>query len=524
MSLSARATLLAVFVMLATVTAGYAAREFILNPRLLEIEHQNDLQDIRRFRESLNRYQKNLQDRVKRILTVAGFLESIGEKVEWQPFLQELARIGGYEELDYFILSDDSGKNALLRTAELADKYQLPPAASAMGEILKHVLPQLNARSGAAISGRFLTTADGPLVYAATRTSWRNSQLPTVYIAIRRLNSDLITQLNQQLGLDAAITNKAELSAALTRYDVPLETRTKDNTLYANIQGDSGQAIAALRFTTGPRAFDDKIFSPTFLAAMGFAVMAWFVVLVLMRRSIIRPLSELTNQMRWVRQNSNYNRELTISLGGEFDQLVNECNELLAHVADHTQQLETYSYKDALTGLGNRRLFQERLDYQWKLARRKSLTVCAVVFDLDYFKQYNDHYGHAEGDNVLRAFAQVLEQNFTRDTDVIARTGGEEFIVLLLDIEEVDAFNLADNNLSQLRRRAIPHEASPNTGKLVTASAGVASIVPCEQQSAEALIRQADAALYRAKNAGRDQAMRYHPAGLFSLQRHGDES
>lgn len=523
MSLSARATLLALFVMLATVTAGYLAREMILNPRLLEIEHHNDLQDISRFRESLNRYQQNLEDRVKRILTVAGFLEAIGKDVQWQPFLQELARIGGYEELDYFILSDNSGENSVLRTAELADKYQHPPAAGAMNEIIKHILPRLEGHAGAAISGRFLSKSDGPLVYAATRTQWSNSRLPTIYIAIRRLNRDLIHQLNQQLGLAASITSEAELNNALARYNVPLDMRTQDNTLYTYIKGDAGDAIAPLRFETGPRAFDDKIFSPTFLAAMGFAVIAWFVVLLLMRRSIIAPIRDLATQMRLIRQNNNYSQELKVSLGGEFDQLVKECNELLTHVDGHTRQLETFSYKDALTGLGNRRLFQERLDYQWRLARRNSLTISAVVFDLDYFKQYNDNYGHTEGDNVLREFAQVLERNFTRDTDVIARTGGEEFIVLLLDVQEQDAFNLADNTLSQLRRRGLPHSASGDDAKVVTASGGVASILPSDQQSAETLIRQADAALYRAKNAGRDQVMRYHPAGIFSLQRNTEQ-
>lgn len=523
MSLSARATLLALFVMLATVTAGYLAREMILNPRLLDIEHENDLRDVSRFRESLNRYQQNLEDRVKRILSVAGFLEALGEKVEWRPFLQELARIGGYEELDYFILSDNTGQNSVLRTAELADKYQHPPAAGAMNEILKHILPRLEGHAGAAISGRFYSESDGPLVYAATRTTWSNSQLPTVYIAIRRLNRDLIQQLNQQLGLSASITSQGELDSALERYDVPLEMRTRDNTLYTHIQGDHGDAIAPLRFETGPRAFDDKIFSPTFLAAMSFAVVAWAVVLFLMRRSIIYPIRDLATQMRLIRQNSNYSQELKVSLGGEFDQLVKECNELLTHVDGHTRQLETFSYKDALTGLGNRRLFQERLDYQWRLAKRNSLTISAVVFDIDYFKQYNDSYGHTEGDIVLREFAQVLEQNFTRDTDVLARTGGEEFIALLLDVQEQDAFNLADNALSQLRRRAIPHAASGGDSKVVTACAGVASILPTDQQSAETLIRQADAALYRAKNAGRDQAMRYHPAGIFSLQRKADQ-
>ena len=313
----------------------------------------------------------------------------------------------------------------------------------------------------------------------------------------------MIRQLGEHLGLSVESISAAESENERRHYNIELGQRSRADTLYAQVHNRNDQRILSLRFNTAPRAFDEQLFSPAIVAAMGFSILAWVSILIIMRQSIVKPIQQLTATMRRVRQTSNYEERFEYRHGDELGKLVDECNELLNHVAAHTQQLETYSYKDSLTGIGNRRLFQERLDYQWRLSQRKQMPLGAIVFDLDYFKQYNDLYGHEGGDTVLKAFATLLQEVFTRDTDVVARTGGEEFIVLLLDTDHQCAALMAERILSALRERHIPHAGAPHR-RQVSVSAGVASVIPNAENSPEQLIRQADTALYQAKQLGRD--------------------
>lgn len=504
MKITTKATLIAAFTVCSSMTMGLLARELIITPRLIAIERHADLRDITRFEQGMERYRHNLSGRIKRIFAAAGLLQSLGGDIDWHPILLQMAKIGGYEELDYFILSDDAGKNAVLQSGELVDKNQSPPNARAMNEILNHVLPRLDYTKGSMISGFMSSASDGPLLYAAGRATWTSTRLPEVYIAIRRLTPEMITQFAEQLGLRAQRIGSAELLEELHRYEIELGQRSGEDTLYSIFNDDDGMPLLHLRFTTDPRAFDDQVFSPGVMTALGFAVLTWIALLYLAHRSFIRPLLNITATMRAIRQDNNYREKLVYRNNDELGKLVDECNELLRHVAEHTSQLETYSYSDALTGIGNRRLFQERLDYQWKLAKRKGMSISAIVFDLDYFKQFNDYYGHEGGDQVLQRFASLLLQIFCRDTDVIARTGGEEFTVLLIDVEEAPAKCLGEALIEALRDQKIVHRGSPRNETL-SVSAGLATMIPDSGSSPETLIRRADAALYIAKHEGRDQ-------------------
>lgn len=506
MTLTRKATLIVASTMLFTIFSGLLARELILNPHLKKIENAEDLRDVKRFEQGVDRYRDNLEGRVSRIYSAAALLQSIEAKLDWSPIILQLAHIGGYGELDYFILADETGNNRIVKAGEIAEKARRLPSNATQLEIVKEALSRLSREGSAKTSGLMLSQDDGPLVYAAGKANWRTDKLPSVYIAVRRIDDAMIASLGERLGLSVNAINHDDSMAERKRYGVGLGQRSEDDTLYSLLRNDDGDIIVHMRFKTAPRAFDDEIFSPTIVAALIIAILSWAVVMFLMRRSIIHPIEHLAQTMRRIRQSSNYQQKLNYKYSDELGKLVDEYNELLAHVANHTSKLEAYSYKDALTGIGNRRLFQERLDYLWKLASRRQIALSAIVFDLDYFKQYNDRYGHDGGDHVLRQFADLLKKRFTRDTDVIARTGGEEFIVLLFDVSKANALKLANRLVGDLRLLAIPHEASPQSA-VVSVSAGVASFTPVKNNSPEELIRTADQALYEAKAAGRDQVV-----------------
>lgn len=166
-------------------------------------------------------------------------------------------------------------------------------------------------------------------------------------------------------------------------------------------------------------------------------------------------------------------------------------------------ELAELSLRDALTGVANRRRFDDVLAQEWERARREKSPLALLFIDIDFFKGYNDHYGHQAGDDCLRAVAFVMVDTGRRPTDLVARYGGEEFVLLLPNTDSRGALETAERIRVFLAQAAIPHALSPQ-GR-VTASIGVAVRVPQAQEEAFELVAEADAALYRAKAGGRDR-------------------
>jgi diguanylate cyclase (GGDEF)-like protein len=165
--------------------------------------------------------------------------------------------------------------------------------------------------------------------------------------------------------------------------------------------------------------------------------------------------------------------------------------------------LMSLSYLDALTGIPNRRQFDEVLEQEWRRAHREGWSLSLVMLDIDLFKQLNDTYGHQTGDECLRRVAAAVSASLHRAGDVAARFGGEEFAIVL-PVTDVDgARALAEEIRLKIHGLRIPHETSPN--RAVTVSLGVASVVPHDGLAPEWLVAAADRALYRAKHDGRNR-------------------
>jgi diguanylate cyclase (GGDEF)-like protein/PAS domain S-box-containing protein len=172
------------------------------------------------------------------------------------------------------------------------------------------------------------------------------------------------------------------------------------------------------------------------------------------------------------------------------------------------EELARLSTTDALTRLANRRRFDEVLQAEWLKLRRERQPLSLVMADVDFFKRYNDTYGHQPGDLCLSAVAQAIRSQLKRPADVAARYGGEEFAAILPNTDPEGARHVAESVRGEVERLGLPHAAS-SAADHVTISVGVASLVPQGGVPPEELIRRADAALYRAKKEGRNRTVVY---------------
>ncbi len=171
------------------------------------------------------------------------------------------------------------------------------------------------------------------------------------------------------------------------------------------------------------------------------------------------------------------------------------------------QELIRISSSDGLTGIANRRYFDEALSLEWRRARRHSNPVALLMCDVDYFKLYNDTYGHLAGDECLRQVARSISRHSERPSDTVARFGGEEFAVVLAETSIGGALMVAEKIRHGIRELNITHDSSPFGH--VTLSIGIASAAPGFDNPPDDLIAAADKALYHAKQEGRDRVCRF---------------
>ena len=168
--------------------------------------------------------------------------------------------------------------------------------------------------------------------------------------------------------------------------------------------------------------------------------------------------------------------------------------------------LHNLANNDGLTQIANRRAFNERLEYDLKQIYRTKIPLSLILCDIDYFKLYNDTYGHLAGDNCLKKIARTMQRSFKRDTDLVARYGGEEFAIIMPATPAEAALTLTEKMLDNIRTLDISHSASEITDH-ITASVGLVSSSGEEKLSPEEFILKADKSLYLAKESGRNQVV-----------------
>jgi len=195
---------------------------------------------------------------------------------------------------------------------------------------------------------------------------------------------------------------------------------------------------------------------------------------------------------------------LLIVVGATLWASAREIRKILIDVLLKQVSSEQASLEDRLTGIGNRRCFDTNLASVWAQASRAKVPLSLIMVDVDFFKKFNDAYGHQAGDECLRQVASALNGCARRAGDSVTRYGGEEFAVVMFHTSLKDARNICDEMLTAIRKLNIRHEQSLH--EIVTISMGVATIVPTFEDDMQQLVEEADKSLYRAKGNGRNRA------------------
>ncbi len=272
--------------------------------------------------------------------------------------------------------------------------------------------------------------------------------------------------------------------------------------------GDDGQAAYRMVGLENIDQFNQDMLQTQWLTVIGFLTLIFgimFITLWLLRIGLFTPLRNL---LCGIEAYSQGELDTTIKPAGlaEIYTLGKTFNEMLQRIRNDIRQLENYSTIDSLTGIANRRLFDTTLEQALSHAKRAQVPLSLLYIDIDYFKHYNDHYGHPAGDHALQQVAQEIAGSARRDTDLVARIGGEEFAMLLAETELGGAYQVAERLLQAIAELAIEHRASKISDHL-TLSIGIASMLPTTETQCCEYVKLADKALYRAKSEGRNRVV-----------------
>jgi diguanylate cyclase (GGDEF)-like protein len=243
------------------------------------------------------------------------------------------------------------------------------------------------------------------------------------------------------------------------------------------------------------------------IGVLAFVVLIGASVLVALwffNRFLFQPMRNMQSEMERSAQG-----DLSATVGQknalkEFHALAAAFNTMARKVESNIHELQRLSSVDGLTGVNNRRQFDLSLQAEWLRMQRGSQELSLLMLDIDYFKQYNDSYGHLGGDDCLRIMSALLRESVHRPSDVVARYGGEEFAILLPDTSSQGAQFIAFKIAAELAHLNLPHTSSPLGGR-VTLSIGCATCWPKPECRPGELVAAADKALYQAKAMGRDR-------------------
>lgn len=246
-----------------------------------------------------------------------------------------------------------------------------------------------------------------------------------------------------------------------------------------------------------------QVFRHALLAIFSIGIITLICIVILIRKIIVQPLTALTRSFRHLAFTKSLETAIEVKGPSEICLITQSANLMLKEIAELKHKLELLSRTDELTEVSNRRYFREIFEEYFKNCLEKQMPLSLLMTDIDYFKQYNDNYGHLAGDNCLKQVAAILKRNLKRSSDFIARYGGEEFIILLINTNVDELRQITATIIEDFKAAQIPHEFSA-AAEYITCSFGGISYVPQQQEELRKMLKISDELLYQAKENGRN--------------------
>ena len=262
---------------------------------------------------------------------------------------------------------------------------------------------------------------------------------------------------------------------------------------YATITPISNTRWSVVKLYDSSSLFDITKLLPLLLILAFVFIIMTFSTSRITQRLIFTPINNLVDSLLRIRSDKKH------MLYGT------ERNDEIGLLSNTIQEYYTAGYFDGLTGIYNRRYFEMTLQQLMNALSRNESKLSVLMMDVDFFKKYNDTYGHAEGDSCLKAIAEALGKAMQRKGDFAARYGGEEFVIVLPETDEEGAKAMADRILSAIRDLKIPHEKNDSSGGIATLSIGVTTGITTISQNGDEYLKKADEALYISKESGRNR-------------------
>lgn len=372
------------------------------------------------------------------------------------------------------------------------------------------------------VSG-ILDTPEGYLLFSACPIvrSDRSGSPDGTLVMGKFLDQSLRDKLAKQTNLTFEVV--PAVSVPIDRMNIPMPGKAAkgsfiriesngDNYFYTPVTGlNGGKLFYIKRLSTGEirkNGAHTIIFTQLLLLLSTATVGAVF--LIAFTRWVISPVGNLLTRIRTAKTSIDSPDDGTSASGNEieilsveFNSLLEKTNHMKSLLEEKTQQLENLARIDQLTQLYNRRYLDDMMRSEWNRLKKENRPLTFILLDVDYFKSYNDTYGHVEGDECLKKIAGIIRSTATRLTDISARYGGDELALLLPGTDENGGFLAASGIVEGLKECAIEHSGS-STG-IVTISVGVATMIPSNENKSTEIIKNTDRALYQAKNNGRNR-------------------
>lgn len=495
MRLFNQALLSIVLVSLSIFGSAWIARETVVKSSLDEVEAIADRKDLRRVLLAIEVKQQQL-------VALAYDRVMSNTPPESLPVAESFIALN----LDYFASFDTDGEP--LRWMQLDSLQSTFVSTSLPFDNLSPYLSPTRAGGKAAspvFSSGWMRTQYGPLLYAVASGNGSG-----VLIA-SDIDGEFIRDIGESAQLNVRIEPMRHIST--TTAFIPLESvrRNANDEIHWTLVDTLGQPAARLTLQLPPRSAIAQLATTPLIVAFLIAILACALLLGLVERSLIQPIRRLGEHLHRIRELGDYSLRTPETARNELGQLSCELNSLVEQVQAQQLQLiaqsremQALSYQDGLTSLANRRRFDQALADNWAMAQRQGNPLALIMCDVDYFKPYNDNYGHQKGDDVLRQLARIIDSVVTRTSDLASRYGGEEFAILLPDTTESGALHIAKLLEQRLKDANITHDFS-HICRRITISTGIASMVPEQEHGPRDLVRLADEALYAAKANGRNR-------------------